>query len=196
MPVFTPNFSLPVPDALDAPCDFPEQWCGFTNSVQAILDGFEAIADRTNPVVPLAKMELRNTVNLVETSNVPFDTLTLNNANMVDFDASNTTITIKRPGRFLVVFNALFVAPAASNTYFEAQITPTGSTSVNRTIAIDDNFCLNNLINVGSTLTAVMHVATPPINVRVVAQIIGTSENMIIDLASFSLFWFADRGAP
>lgn len=196
MPVLTPNFSLPVPGPLDAPCDFPAQWCDFTNSVQTVLDGFETIADRTNPVVPLAKMQLLNTVNLVETSTVPFDTLTLNNAGMVDFDTSNTTMVIKRPGRFFAVFNALFVASTASNTYFEAQLLPTGAGVINQTTAIDDNFCFSNLINVGSTLSAVLYVTSPPVNVRVIVQIIGASENVLIDLASFSLFWFADRGAP
>lgn len=196
MTVLTPNFSLPVPGPLDAPCDFPQQWCDFTDGVQTVLDGFETIADRTNPVVPLAKMQLLNTVNLLETSTVPFDTLTLNNAGMVDFDTSNTTMVIKRPGRFFAVFNALFVASAASNTYFEAQLLPTGAGVINQTIAIDDNFCFNSLINVGSTLSAVLYVTSPPVNVRVIVQIIGASENVLIDLASFSLFWFADRGAP
>lgn len=197
MPVLTPNFALPVPGALDEPCDFAQQWCDFTNSVQTVLDGFEAIADRTNPVVPLAKMQLTTTVVIAETSTVPFDTLTLNNANMIDFDSSNTTITIKRPGRFLALFNALFVASAASNTYFEAQILPTGGTATNnRTPAIDDNFCFNNLINVGSTVSAVLHVVTPPINIRTIVSVIGASENIRIDLASMSLFWFADRATP
>lgn len=196
MTVLTPNFSLPVPGPLDAPCDFPQQWCDFTDGVQTVLDGFETIANRTNPVVPLAKMQLLNTVNLLETSTVPFDTLTLNNAGMVDFDTSNTTIVIKRPGRFFAVFNALFVASAASNTYFEAQLLPTGAGVINQTTAIDDNFCFNSLINVGSTLSAVLYVTSPPVNVRVIVQIIGASENVLIDLASFSLFWFADRGAP
>lgn len=196
MPVLTPNFSLPVPGPLDAPCDFPAQWCDFTNGVQAVLDDFEAVANRTNPVVPLAKMQLLNTVTLLETSTVPFDTLTLNNAGMVDFDTSNTTMVIKRPGRFFAVFNALFVASAASNTYFEAQLLPTGAGAINQTTAIDDNFCFNSLINVGSTLSAVLYVTSPPVNVRVIVQIIGASENVLIDLASFSLFWFADRGAP
>lgn len=196
MTVLTPNFSLPVPGPLDAPCDFPQQWCDFTNGVQTVLDGFETIANRTNPVVPLAKMQLLNTVNLLETSTVPFDTLTLNNAGMVDFDTSNTTMVIKRPGRFFAVFNALFVASVASNTYFEAQLLPTGAGVINRTTAIDDNFCFNSLINVGSTLSAVLYVTSPPVNVRVIVQVIGASENVRIDLASFSLFWFADRGAP
>ena len=196
MPVLTPNFSLPVPGALDAPCDFPQQWCDFTNGVQNVLDTFEAIADRTNPVVPLAKMTLSRTVVLAETSLVPFDSLILNNANMIDFDSSNTTIVIKRPGRFFAVFNALFVASVASNTYFEAQLLPTGAGVINQTIAIDDNFCFNSLINVGSTLSAVLYVTSPPVNVRVTVQVIGASENVRIDYASFSLFWFADRGAP
>lgn len=196
MPVLTPNFSLPVPGALDAPCDFAQQWCGFTDSIQTVLDSFEAVADRTNPVVPLAKMVLSRPVVVAETSLVPFDSLVLNNANMIDFDTSNTTIVIKRPGRFMVVFNALFVAPSASNTYFSAQVLPSGAGTINRTTAIDENFSANTTINVGSTLSAVFYVTSPPVTVRVTVQNIGVTEDIRIDLASLSVFWFADRGAP
>lgn len=197
MPVLTPNFSLPVPGPLDAPCDFPQQWCDFTDAVQARLDTFEAVADRTNPAVPLAKMQLSRTVTLAETSTVPFDALTLNNANMVDFDSSNTTIVIKRPGRFYAVFNALFVAPTAtSNTYFDAQILPAGAGTINRTPAIDDNFSANTTINVGSTLSAIFYVTSPPVSTRVIVQNLGATEVIRIDYASYALFWFADRGAP
>lgn len=197
MPILTPNFSLPVPGPLDEPCDFPEQWCDFTAAVQTVLDGYEAIADRTNPVVPLAKMELLNTVAIAETSNIPFDTLTLNNAGMVDFDTNNTTIILNRPGRFFIVLNVLIVAAAAVNGYFQVQILPTGGTTVNRTPATDDNLNPNSLINNGMNVSAVIYVTTPPVNVRATIQLISAVDETIrIDLASMAAFWYADRGAP
>lgn len=196
MPVFTPNFSLPVPGPLDAPCDFAEQWCAFTDATQVVLDEFQAIADRTNPVVPLAKLEMRETVVVQETSTIPFDTLTLNNANMVDFDTSNSSIIIKRPGRFFFVLNVLIVASATPNIYFQVQYHPAGAGTINRTPANETNFSAGGAINVGTCASAVFHVTTPPENVRVTIQSIGVDENIRMDLAALSVFWFADRGTP
>ena len=195
MPVLTPNFSLPVPGPLDEPCDFPEQWCGFTDAVQTVLDGFESVANRTNPWVPLAKLELRSTVTLPTNSAIPFDTLTLNNASMVDFDNNNTTIVIKRPGRFLAVANILFVASSVANTWFNAQFLPAGAGTINRTPAVDHNLNIG-AINVGSTLTGIFHVTSPPVNVRTNVQFIGATAAILIDLAAFSLFWYADEATP
>lgn len=196
MPVLTPNYSLPVPGPLDEPCDFPEQWCGFTDAVQTVLDGFEAVANRTNPWVPLAKMELRNTVTLPANSAIPFDTLTLNNASMVDFDTNRTSIIIKRPGRFLAVLNVLFVASPTFNTLHGVQFLPAGAGVINQTPAEDTNININGNINVGSNLTGIFHVTSPPVQVRTNVELIPTANAVLIDLAAMSLFWFADGATP
>jgi hypothetical protein len=190
MPVLTPNYSLPVPGALDAPCDFPQQWCDFTDAAQAVLDTFEAVADRTNPNVPMAKLELRNTVHLAVDSHIPFDTLTINNAGMIDFDANNTSITINRPGRYLAVCNVLFVYNTVANMYFNLQVLSSATTP-----ALDANLNIG-LINVGSCATGIFHIATPPRVVRVQVDMATTPSTLSIDLASLSLFWFADGASP
>jgi hypothetical protein len=196
MPVLTPNYSLPVPGALDEPCDFPEQWCAFTDATQAVLDGFEAIANRTNPWVPVAKMELRTTVTIPADSAIPFDTLTLNNAGMVDFDNNNTSIIINRPGRFFAVLNVLFAFSTVANSYFNAQFLPSGSGSITRTLSLDHNLNIG-AINVGSTLSAVIYVTTPPVVYRTNIELIGAgAAATTIDLAALSLFWFADGATP
>jgi hypothetical protein len=196
MPILTPNFLLPVPGPLDEPCDFAEQWCDFTDSVQVVLDRFEAVADRTNPVVPLAKMEVTTPVTIAETSTIPYDTLTLNNAGMVNFDTSNTTIVVNRPGRFFFTLNVMFVGSTTNNVYFQVQYQPTGAGTINRTYGIDEGFGATNAANVGMSSSAVIYVTTPPANIRTTIQLIGVDENIRIDTAAFSAFWFADRGAP
>jgi hypothetical protein len=196
MAVLTPNFSLPVPGPLDEPCDFAQQWCDFTDATQTVLDTFEAVANRTNPNVPLAKLELRGGVrDMPEDSLIPFDTLVLNNAGMVDFDASTSTITITRPGRFLAVCNVLFTYAPVANMYFSLQFFPTGSGTVQKTLGLDTNLNIG-LINVGSCLTGIFHVATPPTIVRVNADMITTPDVISIELAALSLFWFADGASP
>lgn len=190
MTVLTPNYSLPVPGPLDEPCDFPAQWCDFTDSIQTVLDTFEAVADRTNPNVPLAKLELRNTVLLTVDSHIPFDTLTLNNAGMVDFDASTSSITITRPGRYLAVCNVLFVANTVANMYFVLQIlAPTTHPGLDSNLNI-------GLINVGSCATGIFHVTTVPRTVRVQVDMATTPSTLRIDLAALSLFWYADGATP
>lgn len=190
MPVLTPNFSLPVPGPLDQPCDFPQQWCGFTDSVQTVLDSFESVADRTNPNVPMAKLELRNTVHLGIGSHIPFDTLTINNAGMVDFDAGNSIITINRPGRFLAVCNTLFVYQPPADLYFQLQILASTTTP-----ATDNNLNIG-LINVGTCATGIFHITSPPRVVRAAVTLVGASTTLSIDLAALSLFWFADGATP
>lgn len=192
MTVLTPNFSLPVPGPLDDPCDFAQQWCDFTDATQGVLDRFEAVANRTNPNIPIAKMELRNTVHLTTDSHIPFDTLTLNNAGMVDFDASNTTINIKRPGRFVAIANVLFVYQPATTLYFNMQILTS-----NVEAGADNNLNIG-LINVGSCATALFYVTSfLPRSVRLqVGVVSGVSTTLSVDLASLSLFWFADGATP
>jgi len=196
MPVLTPNFALPVPGPLDEPCDFPEQWCGFTDAVQAVLDTFETVANRTNPWVPLAQMRLTTSVVLVPQSNVPFDTLVLNNAGMIDFDTNRTTITINRPGRFLSVLNTLSTFDPIANVWQYLQFQPTGGFAINRTPSLNAKLSQINGVDIGSTLTAVFHVTTPPVNVRVIIDWLSVTQTITVDAATLSLFWFADRGAP
>lgn len=196
MPVLTPNYLLPVPGPLDAPCDFATQWCAFVAATQAVLDGFEAVADRTNPVVPLAKLVLDTPVTLPSNSAVPFNTLTLNNANMVDFDNNNTTITIRRPGRYSVIFNVLYASSAAANSIFVNQLTPVGGGTVQPIPAITYELDIGtNGTPVGCNLTGVIHVTTPPVSVSTIVQL-TSGANMTVNSAALSVFWYADRDTP
>lgn len=196
MTILTPNFSLPVPGPLDEPCDFAQQWCDFTDATQTVLDSLEAVADRTNPNVPMAKLELRGGArDLPADSLIPFDTLVLNNAGLVDFDASNSSITINRPGRFLAVCNVLFTYNTVANMYFNMQFFPIGSGAISKSIGIDHGLNIG-LINVGMCATGIFYVTTPPVVVRVNVDMVTTPDVESIELAALSLFWYADGASP
>lgn len=196
MPVLTPNFLLPVPGPLDSPCDFATQWCDFITATQAVLDTFESVADRTNPVVPLAKMELRNRTLVADNTPVPFDTLTLNNANMVDFDSNNTTITIKRPGRYIMILNVYYATSGVPLNLFVNQLQPTGASTVQRTPAIGMELDMGVAgTGIGCVLTGVLYVTSPPVNASTIVEVLVGS-TMTINSAALSLFWFADGATP
>lgn len=103
MPSFTPNFALPYPNGSDQPCDFDEQWCDFTEAVDAVFAGFEEGLARTNPIIPMAlvKQTQPSTVpNIFQP--IPFDTVLVDTAGMADLTANPFAITVNRPGRYMV----------------------------------------------------------------------------------------------
>lgn len=191
MTAFTPNFNLPYPTALDDPCDFAEQWCDFTNAVTGVLDGFEEIADRTNPSTLIAKMELTNAVTLAGPSILSFDAVSVNNAGMVDFDVSRQRIRINRPGRFSAEAHVLFTGSGVANNQFTIRID--GNTMQDKTRAVE----------VASPIIGMMY-TTPfelvsfpftPVDVWIEVDA-ATAPTYVVTNASLAVYWFADRSAP
>jgi|SRR5688572_10194652 len=102
MPSNTVNFNLPYPNTFDAPCDFAEQWCDFTEAIDGVLGTFQAGIDRAIPVVPAALVRTQLTHNIANGQLIPFNETILDTAAMTDLDADPYTITITRPGRYTV----------------------------------------------------------------------------------------------
>lgn len=102
MPNTTLNFELPYPGPSDEPCDFPEQWCDFTNAIDAVLAGFQTTIDRTVPIIPVALLHQSESLVVVNGAAIPFDTLLVDTANMTDMDLNPYLITIRRTGRYTV----------------------------------------------------------------------------------------------
>lgn len=99
MPTCTPIYGLEYAIGADEPCEVDETFCAFAASVEAELDRLDAIVDRTVDTIPLAKVRL--TVPAVfgptvtnTTFSIPFDTIDVDTANMVDLDADPTLITL------------------------------------------------------------------------------------------------------
>lgn len=102
MPGTTTNFALPYPSGTDAPCEFAEQWCDFTDAVNAVISGFEDGADRAIPVVPAALARMSVTRSVINLNPVPFDEIVMDTAGMTDLDADPYTITVRQTGRYTV----------------------------------------------------------------------------------------------
>lgn len=93
MTAFTTNFSLPFPDSSDAPCDFAEQWCAFTDAVDVVFDGFQATLDRTVPMIPLAVLQVTEHVTVGNFVNIPYDAVLIDSAGWTAVDIDNTMIS-------------------------------------------------------------------------------------------------------
>lgn len=188
MTLFTPNFSLPYPDALDEPCDFAQDWCAFTDAVNAVATRYENTVNRTVPTIPMARMTLTSPVTIVNTGLVPFDSVSVNTAGWIDFDTSNTDIVPDRAGFF--VLNANLLVQTTGILGAVATVS-TGNIS-----ALQDNQIDRFSSSIGLTVARVQQVTTPaPINVRV--QVSGAGATAItVNAGSFSVWWHADTATP
>lgn len=110
MPTCTPFYGLPYIIGSDRPCDQSPVWCDFAAAVDAELSRFDEIVDRTIDTIPMAQVRL--TLPRTQATNpggsatilVPFDTVDVDTANMVDLAASPFTITLPRFGVYMVYF--------------------------------------------------------------------------------------------
>lgn len=102
MPNMTPNFALPYPASTDAPCDFAEQWCDFTQAIDAVFGTFQSAIDRTIPLIPMAIMQQTVSGSFVPFNPLRFDTVIVDTAGMTDIDVDQYNITITRPGRYTI----------------------------------------------------------------------------------------------
>lgn len=116
MTSFTPVYGLEYPNALDAPCDFPEQWCEFAADVEAVLDRFELGASRVLPAIPIAKVQVTESVVVPEFAAIPWDTVSIDTAGWTNFDANNQIITIPRTARYTVSATAIVTPQGVTNS--------------------------------------------------------------------------------
>ena len=190
MPTLTPGFSLPYPNGLDAPCDFAEQWCAFSDAFQTALDGFQATIDRTNPAIPIARMERSTPLTMASLDPIIFESLTVDTANWVDFDADPTEIVIDRGGIFSIVANAVVVAVSGGNDYI---LTVSVSAAAASSFS-DQRGAIAAGFDVGLNTASLVTVTVPTtITMRVS---VDTLVPLTINRACLTVFWHADRTAP
>lgn len=186
MTAFTPNFNLPYPDALNSPCEFAADWCAFTEAIDEVVTHFEATVSRTVPAIPMARMTLTTPVTILNGGDIPFDSVSVNTANWIDFDANNTEILPDRAGYFVVYANAL--------------VNTTGSLGTVVTLRLDgsstyqDNQIDRFTSSIGLTASRVQQISTSfPISVEIGRSTVG---DLTINAASFSVWWHADTATP
>lgn len=186
MTTFTPNFNLPYPDALDEPCDFAQDWCAFTSAVNTVATRFENTINRTVPTIPMARMTLNTPVVIINSGVIPFDSVSVNTAGWVDFDASASDIVTDRAGFFVLTAAVLIDTTTVTGTGLSIQINtgiPNSDGQLDRFLS-SVGLCTTNIVQLDSPIAH---------NVRVSRT--GTG-NIRVNNATFSVWWHADTATP
>ena len=133
MATCTPIYRLPVIEGTDDPCDQSDTWCAFATAVEAELDRLDAVVDRTVDTIPMAQVRL--TIPRLQAPNpgggtpqfVPFDTIDVDTADMVDLTADPFTITLPRFGLYRVHLYVEGTTAGAGNEWRVSARTASGS---------------------------------------------------------------------
>lgn len=195
MPSNTPNFNLPYPNGSDRPCDFAEQWCDFTDSMNNVLALFQSGIDRANPVVPAAMLRISTPREIITLNLIPFDEVVFDTAGMTDLDADPYHIYIRRPGRY--IFNGFMDKDTSGVvdsqfTIFAQQelVAPGGQLDVTSNIL--DRGGGNDYLNVSYSPSQPL-IAGDRVSMFFNTGSSGTDE---VNAAWMSVIWVADTEVP
>lgn len=106
MTTCTPVYGLTYQTCSDRPCDAPGAWCQFAADVEAQLDLLDDIVDRTVDTTPMAQIRLTVPVTLDASVlvGIPFDTVDVDTADMVNLTMDAYAITLPRQGRYFFYY--------------------------------------------------------------------------------------------
>lgn len=193
MPSNTVNFSLPYPNGSDAPCDFAQQWCDFTDAINNVMAFFQAGIDRAIPVIPAALLRTSISRSIPDRNPIPFDEVVLDTAGMTDLDADPYRITIPRTGRYTV---SAFISKQTNGVLTPSEI---GLRAENE-LTLD--FHVNaSILDLGVAVTYYVPASTPALSLvsgdRVqIAVNSGTFVSQTIDSAWLAVIWHSDTEVP
>lgn len=188
MTALTPNFSLPYPTALDEPCLFAQQWCEFTEAMQGVFDGLDSTINRTVDVIPIARLQVTSPITLVSGEPIPFDTLSVNTANWVDFDASRSEVTVNRAGRFVHNLNIIPVPTGNTANTLLVSILGSGNTTDSQT-----DFGPNPM---GFNVEVLYSISVPTVYHARLTNAEPSILTVTINEATYSIWWHADTATP
>lgn len=124
MTTCTPLYRLEYAVGSDRPCDIGDTLCDFAATVESNLDRLDDIIDRAVDTIPMAVVRL--TTPLLYTPGVdggtnlaiPFDTVDVDTADMVDLAANPYVITVPFYGRYAASFQITCSGIPNTNTVF------------------------------------------------------------------------------
>lgn len=117
--VATTSLGLEYQQGTDRPCDAPDVWCEFTETLEGLLLPIDSIAGRVSPSIPCAKVR-RTTVLSVNDATTPFgapvawDSVVFDTDGMVDLTNSQFEVKPTRSGTYFIQANMLATLSAAN----------------------------------------------------------------------------------
>jgi hypothetical protein len=106
--VATTSLGLEYQQGTDRPCDAPDVWCDFTETLEGLLLPIDNIAGRISPSIPCAKVKRTTAFAVNDATNpfgvpVPWDSVIFDTDGMVDLTNSQFEIKPTRSGTYFVV---------------------------------------------------------------------------------------------
>lgn len=195
MTASTTNFNLPYPDSTDAPCDFAQQWCEFTDAIDVIFDRFQATLDRTVPMIPITVMRVTEQIVSTVSYNIPYDTLVIDSAGWTAVDVDSTMISPDMAGVLSFHVSVLHAQAAAPGAAMVDPVDSTG-TLTEPNLPFKDQMDMNTC-PVGIPLElAVMFsngIWVPGFS-GIRNQTLSTVSPFTLQQASYAIYWHADGG--
>lgn len=195
MTAFTPNFNLPYPDGSDAPCDFAEQWCDFTEALDAVFDGFEVTISRTVPMIPMAVMRVTEQIIAPSAYNIPYDTVVIDTAGWTAVDIDSTLISPDMTGVLTYHASVLHAQAAAPGAAMLDPIDTTGIL-IEPLLPFKDQMDMNTC-PVGIPLEAETLISTGvyvPGFSGIRNETLSSIFPFTLQQASFAIYWHSDGG--
>jgi len=106
MTTCTPIYGLEYQTGSDRPCDAPEVWCNFAQSVEDQLDIIDTSMSTSIVTVPQFAVSVAGGFTLSPADLVPFDTVLADTANIVDLSSNKYTFRLPMAGRWFLYYQA------------------------------------------------------------------------------------------
>lgn len=198
MPNFTPGFGLPYPSSTDEPCDFAEQWCDFTQALDAVFDGFQETLNRTVPMIPIASMAITPFIIIPAFSFIPYDRLVIDTAGWTAMDVDSTMISPDMAAVLSLSSNALFAGLAAPGMFILDCIDSTGvlnqPVDIHYDSEMDMNTCAVGIDVEQPTLFSPGHWIPGVTGLRNTGISSSAPADTHIEYGNFTVYWHADGG--
>lgn len=206
MTTCTPLYGLEYAIGTDPPCNIGTTLCDFADSVETQLDALDAIVDRTIDTVPMAIVTLSVTATLSSlggTFQLPWDTVNVDTASMVDLTGNSYAITLPRYGRYWVswYFQINGLAVSSSETAYLSSVNAISPPSSSNITGPNSGFYSDGSsvqymsaaaeIRFGPSPSTITNVSGTPGSTGI-ALSVNVSNGATIPSATLSAIWIGD----
>lgn len=199
----TTEYDLPYQEGADAPCDLVPIWCQFADIIETQLVALDNIVNRTAVGVPFAKVTKTSTTTYpvpaqpgIDQFAIAFDSVVMDNDNMVNLPADPLHVYVQRPGIYQV--DAVVVASASIvGSMIEATIFPRLGFLNPYSHDVDvywrqDSAYVHEFLIINVPATA-FTAPTPPSFGLQFGTGAGPTPNLVVTAADMTVTWVADE---
>lgn len=215
MVAYTHPDCLPFFECTDSPClntgtvcEPSTVWCDMADQMEIVLNSFDSTAQRTGAGVPFAKVAMNNgqttTATIPTSQQVFWDTVVLDNDNMVNLDADNAYVKINRPGIWWIELYVTGTPGTAVGNEMSSSIVQRPLTVLTDSvaqwttslIAVTPNTIQNRMAHTIQVTPAFL-AANSTLDIGATVEATGTSLSGVLTIAhaEMTIYWTAESTA-